>query len=124
VEPPIGIEPMTYALRETRSLPAHALAAPTAQEIALVALAALGLSGEPVHEPVHARSPASPAILLLCVSVAATKCIGAPQADGAAADALSLCHYAHSPVSRRPDLPHIARELQRVLPGPVRRSAS
>jgi hypothetical protein len=51
---------MTYALRETRSLPAHALAAPMAQEIALVALAALGLSGDPVHEPVHARSPASP----------------------------------------------------------------
>ena len=59
-EPPIGIEPMTYALRETRSLPAHALAAPMAREIALVALAALGLSGDPVHEPVHARSPASP----------------------------------------------------------------
>jgi hypothetical protein len=28
--------------------------------IALMALSALGLSGDPVHEPVHARGPASP----------------------------------------------------------------
>src|SRR5690348_7944245 len=55
VEPPIGIEPMTYALRGACALPAHALAAPTAPAIALTALAALGLSGYPVHEPVHAR---------------------------------------------------------------------
>ena len=41
-EPPIGIEPMTYALREARDLPAHALAAPIAREIALMALTALG----------------------------------------------------------------------------------
>jgi hypothetical protein len=55
-EPPIGIEPMTYALRETRSLAMDALAAPIAQEIAPTALAALGLSRDPVHEPVHARA--------------------------------------------------------------------
>ena len=55
VEPPIGIEPMTYALREARALPAHALAAPIAREMALIALAALGLSGDPVHDSVHAR---------------------------------------------------------------------
>ena len=55
VEPPIGIEPMTYALREARSLAAHAPAAPIAQEIALMAPVALGLCGNPVHEPVHAR---------------------------------------------------------------------
>ena len=54
VEPPIGIEPMTYALRGTRRLAAHALTAPMAPDIALMALAALGLSGDPVHEPVHA----------------------------------------------------------------------
>jgi hypothetical protein len=54
LEPPIGIEPMTYALREARSLAAHALPAPIAREIALTALTALGLSGDPVHEPVHA----------------------------------------------------------------------
>jgi hypothetical protein len=54
-EPPIGIEPMTYALREVRDPAAYALAAPIAPIIALTALAALGLSGDPVHEPVHAR---------------------------------------------------------------------
>src|SRR5512135_2208492 len=37
-EPPIGIEPMTYALREARDLAAHALAAQTAPIIALMAL--------------------------------------------------------------------------------------
>ena len=55
VEPPIGIEPMTYALREARARAAHALAAPIPRIIALIALAALGLSGDPVHEPVHAQ---------------------------------------------------------------------
>ena len=60
-EPPIGIEPMTYALRGARAAAAHALAAPIARAIAQMALAALGLSGDPVHEPVHARDPASPA---------------------------------------------------------------
>jgi hypothetical protein len=53
-EPPIGIEPMTYALREARALPAHALAAPITRKIAPMAPAALGLPGDPVHEPVHA----------------------------------------------------------------------
>jgi hypothetical protein len=48
---------MTYALRETRSLALHALAAPIARTIARLALAALGLSGDPVHEPVHGRDP-------------------------------------------------------------------
>jgi len=46
---------MTYALREARSRAAHALAAPMARAIALIALAALGLLGDPVHEPVHVR---------------------------------------------------------------------
>jgi hypothetical protein len=45
---------MTYALREARAQAAHALAAPIPRAIALIALAALGLSGDPVHEPVHA----------------------------------------------------------------------
>ena len=58
-EPPIGIEPMTYALREARASPAHALAAPIAREMARMALTALGLSLDPVHEPVHARGLAS-----------------------------------------------------------------
>src|SRR5206468_3570908 len=51
-EPPIGIEPMTYALRGTCELAAAALAAPIAPVIALTAFVALGLSGHPVHEPV------------------------------------------------------------------------
>jgi hypothetical protein len=46
---------MTYALRETRSLAVDALAAPIAREMALAALAALGLSGDPFHEPFHAH---------------------------------------------------------------------
>ena len=48
-EPPIGIEPMTYALRGPCSLAAHALAAQMAPKIALTALAALGLSKDPFH---------------------------------------------------------------------------
>ncbi len=46
---------MTYALREARAQAAHALAAPIPRVVALIASAALGLSGEPVHEPVHAQ---------------------------------------------------------------------
>jgi hypothetical protein len=46
---------MTYALRGARAPAADALAAPIARAIARMALAALGLSGDPVHEPVHAR---------------------------------------------------------------------
>jgi integrase len=49
--------PATGALRETRSLAAHALAAPIARQIALMALTALGLSGDPVHDSVHAQGP-------------------------------------------------------------------
>ena len=58
-EPPIGIEPMTYALRGACALPAYALAAPIAPAIALMALAALGLSGNPVHKPVHEKEAAA-----------------------------------------------------------------
>jgi len=54
-EPPIGIEPMTYALREACSLALHALAAPITRKIALTALAALGLPTDPFHDPFHAR---------------------------------------------------------------------
>ncbi len=48
---------MTYALRETRSLAVDALAAPIARAIARMALAALGLSADPFHEPFHDRGP-------------------------------------------------------------------
>jgi len=44
---------MTYALREACSRAAHALAAAIAPVMALMAPAALGLSGDSVHEPVH-----------------------------------------------------------------------
>jgi hypothetical protein len=53
-EPLIGIEPMTYALRGACSLTAHALAAVMTPDIALIAPDALGLSGDPLHESVHA----------------------------------------------------------------------
>ena len=55
MEPPTGMEPMTYALREARDLAACALAAPIPPVIALAALVALGLSGGPFHDPFHAR---------------------------------------------------------------------
>jgi hypothetical protein len=42
------------------SLATYALAAPIARGIALTALTALGLSSDPVHEPVHARGLAPP----------------------------------------------------------------
>jgi hypothetical protein len=81
VEPPIGIEPMTYALRGARDLAAHALAAPIAPIIALTALAALGLSGYPVHEPVHARGRDSLPRLLPVAIIEDSPCLrlsGAP----------------------------------------------
>jgi hypothetical protein len=46
---------MAYELRETRSLPPHALAALIARKMALTALAALGLSGDPFREPFHGQ---------------------------------------------------------------------
>ena len=70
-EPPIGIEPMTYALREARDLAAHALAVPIARKIAQMALTALGLSGDPFHDPFHARGPYTPAILTADLPIAA-----------------------------------------------------
>ena len=57
---------MTYALRGARSPAAHPLAAPIAQIIALTALAALGLSKDPFHEPFHARG--------LCVTPSCSLC--------------------------------------------------
>ena len=56
-EPPIGIAPMTYALRGACSPAAHPLAAPIARIIALTTLVALGLSKDPFHEPFHDRRP-------------------------------------------------------------------
>jgi hypothetical protein len=63
-------KPACGALREARSRAAHALAAPIAPVIALMTPVALGLSGDPVHEPVHGPKLYSPAILLLFVNVA------------------------------------------------------
>jgi hypothetical protein len=50
----------TNGLREACDLAARPLAAQRAPIIALTALAALGLSGDPVHEPVHDRGPGIP----------------------------------------------------------------
>jgi hypothetical protein len=60
----VVIKSRTYALREARGLTVHALAAPIARIIALAALAALGLSGEPFHDSFHARGLCAILILL------------------------------------------------------------
>jgi hypothetical protein len=41
--------------------------------IALMALTTLGLSGAPVHEPVHAEAPLARVILLLCVTTVTSR---------------------------------------------------
>ena len=46
---------MTYALRVARDVAASALPARIARIITMTALAALGLSREPFHEPFHAQ---------------------------------------------------------------------
>jgi hypothetical protein len=56
---------MAYALRQARDLTALALAAQIASKIALTALAALGLPGNPFHDPFHAWGPHAPTFLLL-----------------------------------------------------------
>src|SRR5580700_3509177 len=56
--PALGGRP-TYALREACDPAPNALAAPIARVIALTALAALGVSGDPVHESVHAKATPS-----------------------------------------------------------------
>ena len=59
MEPPIGIEPMTYALREARPRAARTLPALIPPIIALTKPATLALSKNPFHEPFHARGLAS-----------------------------------------------------------------
>src|SRR5271155_1473975 len=54
-EPVSGFEPLTCRLQEVRPSARHALAAQITRIIALTALTTLGLSGTPVHEPVHGR---------------------------------------------------------------------
>jgi len=72
--------------------------------IARIAFTVLGLSGEQVHEPVHAQDPASPH-----PATARKRCWwhGSEPASGqgARADGWSVGRYAHNPVSRHPDLP-------------------
>jgi DNA-binding SARP family transcriptional activator/DNA-binding XRE family transcriptional regulator len=64
----------TYALRVTWSLPVHALAALIARVIALMALVMLGLSGDPFHDPFHARG--------LCVTPSWSLCAARQPASG------------------------------------------
>jgi hypothetical protein len=49
-------KPASDALREACAPAAHALTAPIARVIALTALAALGSSGDPVHESVRPKT--------------------------------------------------------------------
>jgi hypothetical protein len=65
------LEPLTGCLQVVRPLALSPLAAPMAQAIALTALATLGLSDAPVHEPVHGRDPPIWLISLLCVTMRA-----------------------------------------------------
>ena len=51
MEPPIGIEPMTYALREARYRALGPLPAPMPHESATTALKTLGLPATPFHDP-------------------------------------------------------------------------
>jgi hypothetical protein len=53
-EPPPGIEPGTYALREAREYAAQPLPAQTARRIALHALIPLELRDPSFHDPFHA----------------------------------------------------------------------
>jgi hypothetical protein len=94
------------ALREAPSLAVDALAAPIARENALVALAALGLSRDPVHEPVHAPRPCVLAMLLLCVTLSTMIWIR-PASRGRRGPPLDP--YAATQIvrlGRRPDLPY------------------
>ena len=54
LEPVSGFEPLARRLQELCSQAAHALAAPMAQSIALMAPTALGLFGASSHEPFDA----------------------------------------------------------------------
>jgi hypothetical protein len=53
----ISVDDITCRSQEVRPRSRCTLAAPMARIIALMALDALGLSGAPVHEPVHAEAP-------------------------------------------------------------------
>ena len=53
-----SLEPLTGWLQEVRPHAMCALAALMTRVIALMALAALGLTEAPVHEPVHVEAPA------------------------------------------------------------------
>ena len=61
---PPGSESMTCRLQEVRPHALCALAAPMARIIALAALAALGLSCAPFHEPFHVGARQSPVVVV------------------------------------------------------------
>jgi hypothetical protein len=86
-------KPASGALRGARSQPAHALAAPMARVIALIALTALELSGDPVHEPVHAEALRPPPLLLLWVTSLRSRRSQRSTASGYAAGRLADCDY-------------------------------
>jgi hypothetical protein len=55
-EPVSGFEPLACRLQEVRPHATCALPGQMTRIIALMALTTLGLSGAPVHEPVHAEA--------------------------------------------------------------------
>ena len=94
-EPPIGIEPMTYALREARALTAHALAALIARANGTDGTGGAGITRRPGPRTGPRPRPSVPAIPLLCVN-AADDNGSAPQADTAPGPAVDLYAATHA----------------------------
>jgi len=102
-EPPIGIEPMTYALRGTRDLPAHASCTDSTGN-RTDRTGGAGIIRRP--GPRTGPRPRSWArrILLLCVNAADDMDPHRKQTQRRGRR-LICNRYAHGPVIRRPDLP-------------------
>ena len=81
-EPVSGLEPLAYRLQEVRPCATRALPARMTRIIALMALAALGLSGAPSHEPSHARGPHVPPSATVCNIAAGTVSVSAIRRTG------------------------------------------
>ena len=94
-EPPIGIEPMTYALREARALTAHALAALIARANGTDGTGGAGITRRPGPRTGPRPRPCVHAILLLCVN-AADDMDPRPHADTAPGPAADLYAAAHT----------------------------
>jgi hypothetical protein len=80
-----GFEPLTCRLQEVRPPAPRTLAAQMTRVIALMAFAALGLSGTPVHEPVHVERQGYP------MTVTQRSSRGSSFAPAAVAASATLC---------------------------------